>query len=128
VGNPSGHVDPPTCREDLVRKAAGSNFTPDFDWITEKEALRVTEDPRNRGLTAVEIREIARDWILGGGEIDCVKETREGYKEKSHFHYDIIITNVGADFPRGLYVYMQLSNSDEKEPAVGLLNAHPPSR
>src|SRR5438874_10922045 len=110
-------MDAPTCREDLVRKAAGSGFTPDFDWLNDKEALRVTEDERNRGLTAAEIRELARDWILAGGEITCVPEAREGYKDRRHFHYDVIIGNL-AEFPRGLYVEMELTNPDENEPAV----------
>jgi hypothetical protein len=49
----------------------------------------------------------------------------EGYKERRHFHYDIIIGNL-AEFPRGLYVEMELANTDEDDPTVNLLNAHPP--
>jgi hypothetical protein len=125
VGNVSAQIDFPVCREDLVRKAAACNFEPAFDWITDGEALRVQGDPRNRGLTAVAIRELAREWILGGGKIKCVKETREDYRDKRHFHYDIIIEGL-SEFPRGLYVYMELGNRDEQDPTVRLLNAHPP--
>jgi hypothetical protein len=109
----------------LVRQAATSDFTPDFDWISDKEALRVTCDAGNRGLTAIEIRELAKDWIKGGGTIDCVEEQRPVYRDRRHKHYDIIIIPLGG-FPNGLYVYMEL-NTTGSEPAVALLNAHPPT-
>jgi hypothetical protein len=125
VSNSPVRIDPPVCREDLVRKAAASNFGPAFDWINDKEALRVTQDPRNRGLTAAEIRELARDWIDGGADIKCVRETREDYRDRRHFHYDITIQKL-SEFPRGLYVYMEICNTDEQDPSVNLLNAHPP--
>lgn len=127
MSSPSAKRDPPNCREDLVRKAAQASlsFASAFDWINDREAIRVTEDPRNRGLTAKLIKELARDWILDGNTIKCVRETREGYKERRHFHYDIIIENL-AEFSRGLYVYMELDNTDEDDPTVNLLNAHPP--
>ena len=123
----SGRIDPPVCREDLVRKAAGSKFESDFDWIDDKTAIRVTGDPRNRGLTATEIKECAREWILDGGKIKCVPEERQLYKERRHYRYDIVIENI-AGFPRGFYVEMELCNTDEKDPAVNLLNAHPQQR
>lgn len=120
-----GKVDSPVCREDLIRKAAASDFRPAFDWINDKEALRVTGDPSNQGLTADEIKELAREWILEGNDIKCVPERREDYRDRRHFHYDIIIQNL-ATFSRGLYVYMELSDPDETDPTVSLLNAHPP--
>ena len=85
-------------------------------------------DDRNRGLTAPEIREYARDWIREGGHISCVRETREGYRDRRHFHYDIVVQNLdGFELKRGLYVEMELREPDENMPAVSLLNAHPPS-
>ncbi len=118
--------DPSVCRQDLVLKAteAGKDFRSAFDWINDKEAIRVENDPRNRGLTALEIRELAQDWILDGNEVKCVPECRELYKEERHFHYDITIRGL-PDFPRGLYVYMDLAHCDEDDPSVRLLNAHP---
>jgi hypothetical protein len=126
VSNPPARIDLPTCREDLVRKAAASDAWYDFGWITDKEARRVTNDPRNRGLTATEIKEMTLKWILDGKPIRCVPETREGYRDRRHFHYDIIIQPLD-DFPRGLYVEMELSSTNEDCPSVNLLNAHPPS-
>jgi hypothetical protein len=109
-----------------VRKAAASGFTPDFDWVNDKEALRVTNDPRNRGLTAIEIRELAREWVKDDRLIICVKEDRELYRDRRHHHYDITILPLDG-FPRGLYVYMEIYDPSEANPAVNLLNAHPPT-
>jgi hypothetical protein len=119
--------DPPTCRVDLVRKAAeaAEKFRPAFDWINDKEELRVQNDPRNQGLETSFIRELAERWVLRGNEIKCVPEQRPGYRDERHFHYDIIIELRG--FSRGLYVEMDLANRDEDDPSVRLLNAHPPS-
>lgn len=125
MNDPPGKIDSPTCREDLIRKAAESTFMPDFDWISDSEADRVTNDPRNRGFTASEIRELAREFIRQGGKIACTPETGGQYKSRRYFHYDIVIEDFPDDFPRGLYVEMELNNPDEKEPAAKLLNAHP---
>jgi hypothetical protein len=61
----------------------------------------------------------------GGGAIDCVPERGGQYKDKRHFHYDIVIPL--ADFPKGLYVEMELYCPDPKScpPSVNLLSAHP---
>jgi hypothetical protein len=126
-GSPSDDkLDPPVCRVDLIRKAAadGRDCQIAFDWISDREALRVQNAGENRGLMAMAIREMAIEWILAGNKVSCVRETREGFRDRRHFHYDIVIDNL-PDFPRGLYVYMQLSNRDEESPTVELLNAHP---
>jgi hypothetical protein len=120
--------DTPTCRKDLIQKAAESTFPSDFDWISDKEANRVTNDASNRWLTATAIRELARDFIKNGGEIKCTPEKREPYKDRRHFHYDIVISGFPDDFPHGLYVEMELNDPDENEPVVKLLNAHPERR
>jgi hypothetical protein len=126
MDEPSWPIDSPNCRIDLIRKAAESSFGGDFNWIEDKEALRVTTDPRNRGFTALEIREPARAWIRGGGEIRCVPEERENRKHRRHFHCDIVIDGID-EFPRGLYVELELTEANEEEPEVSLLNAHPAS-
>jgi hypothetical protein len=120
----SGRRDPPNCREDLVRKAAADSQTSwyAFWWVDERAEILVTE---NTLLTATEIRNLAVSWILGGGKIKCVPEGREGYRDKRHFHYDIIIEGIDG-YPRGLYVYMELCSTDEDVPTVNLLNAHKP--
>lgn len=127
MSNSSGKIDPPNCREDLVRKAVEEvDFPSAFDWIDERAAIRVTEDTSNRGLTSYEIRDLAREWLISGNPVSCVKETREGYRDRRHFHYDIVIGGIDG-FPRGLYVEMELFGTDEDTPSVNLLNAHPSS-
>jgi hypothetical protein len=95
--------------------------------VNDKEAIRVQNDPRNRGLQADDIRELAEEWILQGKPIRCVPEQRELWRNERHYHYDIIITEGLPDFKRGLYVEMDLFNCDEDDPSARLLNAHPPS-
>ncbi len=121
--------DPPTCREDLIRKAAtdgAAGFRSAFDWINERQELLVARRGENRGLTAIEIRNLAEEWILAGNDIKCVREQREPYKDDRHFHYDIIVKNL-PDFPRGLYVEMDLESCAEDNPSARLLDAHPPT-
>jgi len=128
VNQPSqGRVDPPTCREDLVREAAqaGAGFRSAFDWLNDKQANLAASHPGNRGLTAIEIRQLAEDWILEGKPIVCTPETRDRYKERRHFYYHVIVPV--DDIPRGLFVEMELANCDENDPTVNLLNAHPSS-
>ena len=127
MDEPSWPIDAPTCRIDLVRKAAASTFGGDFTWINEKEAMLAVSRADNRGLTDLQIRDLARKWICAGNTIKCVPENRERWKHRRHFHYDIIIGNL-ADLPRGLFVEMELTNPDEDEPEVHILSAHPPSR
>jgi hypothetical protein len=126
LSQPPARVDSPDCRIDLIQKsaAAGATFRSAFDWINDKQALLVASNPDNRGLTAKEIRELAEEWINLGGKIKCVPETRESYRDRRYFHYDVIIIPL-SEFPRGLYVEMELSNPDENDPSVSLLNAHP---
>lgn len=42
------------------------------------------------------------------------------------FVYWVIIEGID-EFPRGLYVEMELTDLDPKDPIVSLLNAHPPT-
>ncbi len=120
-------IDPDECRLDLVILAARSTFPSHFDWLEEKIAIRVASDSRNRGLTAKGIRELAREFIKGGGEITCSPEVRPLYSDRRNFKYSVIVKPLN-DFPRGLYVEMELQyEEDEDLPVICLLNAHPPT-
>jgi hypothetical protein len=128
LGKHPDKQDCPECREDLVRKAAESTFKWNFDWLDDRVANRVQGDDRNRGLTAVDIRELARDWIQDGNTISCKPEGREPYRDRRHFYYYVIVKDLdGFELQKGLFVEMELGNCDEDEPLVNLLNAHPPS-
>src|SRR5208282_5804906 len=111
------------CRKDLVVAAASDSesFPSAFDWINGRQAILATSVCN---IPAPEIREYARDWILGGGEIRCVPETDR--PERRHFHYNITIDGVPG-FSRGLYVKLELFCTDEKTPTVNMLNAHEPT-
>lgn len=125
--DPRRKIDPPEPRVDLVRQAARSSFKDDFEWINDKEMLRVTGNPANRGYSAIEIRELAREWIANDNPIECVPETRTDYRDRRNNHYDVIISPL-SEFPHGLFVYMELHfQEDDEEPVVRLLNAHPPT-
>ena len=123
----AARIDPSVGRTDLVRQAAADSesFPSAFDWINDREEERVANDQRNRGLDPKAIRDEAREFILKGGAIKCVPELGGQYKDRRHFHYDIIIPM--ADFPKGLYVEMELDcpDPDKSPPSVNLLNAHP---
>ena len=127
MSTPPKKNDLPENRADLVLKAAtaGERFQSAFDWINDKEELRITNNPANRGLTGKEVRELAREWIINGNPIKCVPEKRDDYKDRRHHHYDIVIPL--DDFPKGLYVEMEIFDSNESDPAVNLLSAHPAS-
>ncbi len=111
---------------DLVRKAVLSTCTGDLVWIDDRTPIRVGNDPRNRGLTADEIKKLTRDWVQKGGDIECTREGREGYREKRDFYYWVVIQGL-AEFPKGLFVEMELTDDDQSDPVVSLLNAHPPA-
>lgn len=123
---PRARIDRPEPRPDLVCAAAreAESFPSAFGWINATEAIRVETAPENEGYTANEIRRLAIDWILDGKPIDCVPERREGYRDRRHFHYDIVIDFL-SEFPRGFYIYMELDCQDEDTLTVNLLNAHP---
>ncbi|MBI1913529.1 MAG: hypothetical protein HYS12_02055 [Planctomycetes bacterium] len=114
-------------RIDLVRQAALSRCTGDFEWIDDRVALRVASARENQGFTAPEIRELAQTWIRGGGEIHCAEENRPNWRNRRDYYYWIIIEGIDEFHPRGLFVEMELTDADETDPLVSLLNAHPPT-
>lgn len=111
---------------DLVRVAILSQCRGDFEWITDRELLRTSSDPRNRGLTGSEIRALTLAWVLGGGAIYAEPEVREDYRSQRDFWYYVVIEGI-EEFSQGLFVEMQLTDNDPKDPIVHILNAHPPS-
>jgi hypothetical protein len=113
-------------RIDLVRRAAESRFTGDFEWIDDRVALRVASDRQNQGFTAPQIRELAQAWICGGGEIRCAEEGRSNWQHRRDYYYWVVIDGID-EFPRGFFVEMELTDDDEADPIVSLLNAHPSS-
>jgi hypothetical protein len=107
---------------DLVRKAILSRYTGDFAWINARQEL-LAGGQHNHGFTAVEIKELAEAWVNSGGEICCRQETREGYRNQRDYYYFVNIEGID-EFPRGLFVEMELTDPDPDDPIVSILNAH----
>jgi hypothetical protein len=113
-------VDGP--RIDLVRQAILSHCTGDFAWINARQELLAC-GRHNHGFTAIEIRELAKAWVEGGGEIYCRRETREEYRSWRDYYYFVVIGEID-EFPHGLFIEMELTDPDSDNPLVSILNAH----
>jgi hypothetical protein len=111
---------------ELVRKAMLSNCTGDFEWINDKVALRVAGNRDNKGLTPRAIKELAQDWVRRGGTIFAKTEDREEWRDKRDCVYWIVIEDID-EIPAGLFVEMELTDDDPKDPIASMVNAHPSS-
>ena len=47
---------------------------------------------RKLGLKQREIKQLMYEYVAAGGEIDEVRETRDGWKEQHEFHHDLRFT------------------------------------
>lgn len=108
---------------DLVRQAIHSGLSNCLGWINDRTASRVRNDPANRGLTPDGIRELVIEHVRDGGVIEGRREEREPWKDRREWWFYVIIPL--ADFPRGLFVEMELTDDDADVPVVSLVNAHP---
>ncbi len=112
-------------RVDLVLKAILSRFTGDFEWIDDKTALRVSSE--NYGLTPAAIKRLCQEWVKDGGEIKAKIEDREVWRDKRDHWYWVVIEGIEG-FPTGFFVEMELTDSDEDDPRVVMVNAHRSNR
>ena len=60
--------------------------------------------------------------VRNGGEVHQHKEDRERWKDRRDYWYHVVIP-VPA-FAKGLFVELELRNSDAEFPEIGLVNAH----
>jgi hypothetical protein len=119
--------DTTAARVALIRVAAASSQTNCFDWLDIDVELEVGRRPDLHGLTPVTIKRLARAWIVQhGGAIRERVEDRENWMDRREFWYSVIVPVAPlVDFPRGLFVEMELTEPDPDCPVVSLLNAHP---
>ena len=105
----------------LVEKALKSGLGGCIEWHP-KEAARVRRDLKLYGLTPEGIQQLVMQHVQQAGAIYQVKETRP---ERQHrdYYYKVIIPIPGL-FPKGLFVEIELHNSDPDYPEVLLVNAH----
>jgi hypothetical protein len=108
---------------DLVRKALTSGLSNCVEWVDERTANRVRNDPANRGLTPDGIKQLLIEYVRQGGLVEQRPEEREPYRDQRRFWYRVVIPVSG--FPRGLFVELALSDEDPDVLEVSLLNAHP---
>jgi hypothetical protein len=95
------------------------------EWVDDRAAARVRNNPANQGLQPQEIKRLVIEHALGGCPIHQVPERREQWASRRDYYYEAVVAVEG--FPGGLYVEMELSDPDPDLPEVSLLNAHPPS-
>jgi hypothetical protein len=112
----------------LIHAAAASNLSNCFDWLDDIVQRNVRQRDDLRGLTLSTIKRLAREWIADhNGRI----YERPGSRpvdsgRRDYWYYVIVPVNSTDDFPRGLFVEMELEEPYDTEfPVVYLLNAHP---
>lgn len=110
----------------LIRAAAASGLSNCFDWLDDT----VQENTRRqdlRGLTLSTIKRLAREWIVNhNGTVHERPGNRPVDSGRRDFWYFVIVpVDPLEDFPRGLFVEMELAEPyDPEVPVVYLLNAH----
>ena len=107
----------------LVRKALTSGLSNCVEWINDRTALRVRNDPELQGLAPEGIKQEVIAFVRAGGDIKQVVETRPEYKGQRQFFYNVVLPLTG--FPRGVFVEIVLGDDDPDVPTVFLVNAHP---
>jgi hypothetical protein len=99
---------------------ARSYVTGYVEW-DEREADHARRNLAGLGLTPEAVREMAIDFVQGGGSISQHEETRANHAD-FEFYYKIILP-VDA-FSPGVFVEMRLIDEDPDNPAVLIVGAH----
>ena len=77
---------------------------------------------RRQGYTQGEIAEAMYLHVEGGGSIDQVEETREGWRDRWDYHYDLRLEVRN----RRLYIETRFIDERPDEPRVFVVNVHDP--
>ncbi len=108
----------------LVQIALTCGLSNCVEWVDDRTALRVRNDPDNRGLTPEAIKHLVREFARKNPEtIEQRCETRDEWRGKRLFWYRVIVPVEG--FRHGLFIELVLSDEDPDCPCVHLVNAHP---
>jgi hypothetical protein len=110
----------------LVRQALTSGLSNCVEWVNDKAARLVRDNPANQGLTPEGIKRLVIDFVEGGGPIEQRVEERTEYKHRRQYWYGVVVPVEG--FRHGLFAEMELLDDDPDVPIVVLLNAHPQLR
>jgi hypothetical protein len=106
----------------LVRKALTDGLGGCVEWDI-RVAERVDADLSQDGLTLLEVRRLLIEFVRAGGEVVQVAEVRENWINRRDYWYKVIVPIPGI-FTKGLFVEMELFNTDPDVPEVRLVNAH----
>jgi hypothetical protein len=110
---------------DLVCLALRQGLGGGVEWIDDATIARVRNNPANRGLTPEGIKQLVIQHVRKGGKVDQRQEERAPWRDRREFWYRVVLDL--DEFPRGLFVEMELTIDDPDVPMVSLLNAHPQS-
>jgi hypothetical protein len=106
----------------LVVKALTIGIRGCVEWH-HKEVDRVRDEMFDSGLSPEGIKDALIAFARGGGKILQVKEQREERKNRRDYNYKAILP-IPSVFSKGLFVELELVDSDEDYPEVLLVNAH----
>jgi hypothetical protein len=107
----------------LVRRALTCGLSNCVEWINDRTALRVRNDPENQGLTPEAIKRLVREYVEANPQaIEQRHETRDPWRDHRLFWYCVVVPVEG--FHHGLFVEIALSDEDPDCPCVQILNAH----
>ncbi len=109
--------------EEAVRQ--GLKTTGCCEW-NDKAAERVSNDPSLQGLTPEYIRDRLCQFIaVEGGSLQQVRESRPEYSYRTYW-YKAVFPETG--FRHGIFVELELTETDPQLPGVTIFNAHPQRR
>ena len=108
----------------LAEAAIRSGVRGCYEW-DDRAAERIRGDQSLLGLTPEYIRERLFDFLHNKGSLQQVQEKRPEYSHRA-FYYKAVFPEPG--FKYGIFVEMELTDSDPDLPCVTLYNAHPQSR
>ena len=106
----------------LVEKALKSGLGGCVEWDIDV-VDRVETDLARYGLTPADVQRILIQYLRSGGKVVQVKEDREPWIDRRDFWYKVIVP-MPERFKKGLFIEIELFNSDHDLPEVRLVNAH----
>ena len=109
--------------EEAVRH--GARTTGCYEW-DDKAAERVRGDPSLQGLTPEYIRvRLCRFIAAEGGRLQQVRESRPEYSYRTYWYKAMIPE---PSFPHGIFVELELTETDPQLPGATIFNAYPQRR
>jgi hypothetical protein len=106
---------------ELVVKALKSGLGGCVEWDVNV-IDRVRRELARHKLKLVAVQKLLVEHVRSGGMVVPHDEEREGWKDRRDYWYHVIVPM--PMFAKGLFVELELRNSDPELPEVNLVNAH----